>query len=68
MVQHDAIAMPEAFLGQWCVTMFADCTRPDAKTVMRQLPAWIAHYNEVHPHKALGYRSPREFIAAHARP
>src|SRR6266851_5078848 len=42
--------------------------RADAATVMRQLPAWIAHYNEVHPHKALGYRSPREFIAAHARP
>src|SRR5262249_4377248 len=34
--------------------------RPDAETVMRQLPAWIAHYNEVHPHKALGYRSPRD--------
>jgi hypothetical protein len=34
--------------------------RPDAETVMRQLPAWIAHYNEVHPHKALGYRS-RQF-------
>src|SRR5512132_235154 len=42
--------------------------RPDAETVMRQLPAWIAHHNEVHPHKALGYRSPREFITAHARP
>jgi putative transposase len=38
--------------------------RPDAQTVMRQLSAWITHYNEVHPHKALGYRSPREFIAA----
>ena len=38
---------------------------PDAQTVMRQLSAWINHYNEVHPHKALGYRSPREFIAAH---
>ena len=25
------------------------------------------HYNEVHPHKALGYHSPREFIAAHAK-
>jgi transposase InsO family protein len=25
--------------------------RPDAETVMRQLPAWIVHYNEVHPHK-----------------
>ena len=27
--------------------------RPDAETVMRQLPAWIAHYNEVHPHMVL---------------
>src|SRR5262249_61836221 len=42
--------------------------RPDAETVMRQLPAWMAHYAGVHPHTALGYRSPREFIAAHARP
>jgi putative transposase len=38
---------------------------PDAQTVMHQLSAWMNHYNEVHPHKALGYRSPREFIAAH---
>ena len=38
--------------------------RPNAVSVMRQLPSWIDHYNEVHPHKALGYRSPREFIAA----
>ncbi len=42
--------------------------RPDAETVLRQLPAWLAHYNEVHPHKALGYRSPREFIAAQSTP
>ena len=41
---------------------------PDAETVMHQLPAWISHYSEVHPHKALGYRSPREFIAAHESP
>jgi putative transposase len=41
---------------------------PDAKTVMHQLSTWINHYNEVHPHKALGYRSPREFIAAHGSP
>jgi Integrase core domain len=32
--------------------------RPDAKTVMRQLPAWIAHYNEVHPHKLSDIVSP----------
>lgn len=33
---------------------------PDAETVLRQLPGWLAHYNEVHPHKALGYRTPRK--------
>lgn len=37
--------------------------RPDARTVIEQLPGWLTHYNEVHPHRALGYRSPREFIA-----
>jgi putative transposase len=37
--------------------------RPDARTVMTQLPAWFEHYNAVHPHRALGCRSPREFIA-----
>jgi putative transposase len=35
---------------------------------MHQLSSWFAHYNEVHPHKALGYRSPREFIAARGNP
>ena len=37
--------------------------RPDAQTVIAQLPAWLDHYNKVHPHRALGYRSPRELIA-----
>jgi putative transposase len=41
---------------------------PDARTVMLQLSSWITHYNEVHPHKALGYPSPREFIAARGNP
>jgi putative transposase len=39
---------------------------PDAHTVLQLLPVWLAHYNEVHPHKALGYRSPREFMTARA--
>jgi putative transposase len=26
------------------------------------LPIWIDHYDHVHPHRALDYRSPREFI------
>ena len=29
--------------------------RPDAQTVLKQLPAWITDYNELHPRKALGY-------------
>ncbi len=41
---------------------------PDAETAMYQRSSWITHYNEVHPHKALGYRSPREFIATRGNP
>ena len=36
---------------------------PDARTVIDQLPGWFEHYNTVHLHRSLGYRSPREFIA-----
>lgn len=35
--------------------------RPDAASVLHQLDCWFEHYNSTHPHKALGYRSPREF-------
>lgn len=33
----------------------------DARTVMEQLPRWFDHYNEIHPHSALKYLSPRMF-------
>jgi putative transposase len=36
--------------------------KPNAQAVIDQLPIWLEHYNSVHPHRALGYRSPREFI------
>lgn len=42
--------------------------RPDAATVLQQLPTWIEDYNEVHPHKGLRMRSPREFIRAQSQP
>ena len=54
--------MAEAFVR----TLKRDYVRvnptPDARTVIEQLPRWLTYYNEVHPHKALGYRSPREYI------
>jgi putative transposase len=37
---------------------------PDAVAVIAALPGWFRHYNTVHPHRALRYRSPREFIAS----
>jgi putative transposase len=37
---------------------------PDAHSLISQLPAWFRHYNNVHPHKALRYRSPVKFIRA----
>jgi len=36
--------------------------RPDAVTVLAQLERWFTDYNEVHPHKGLKMKSPREFI------
>ena len=33
--------------------------------VLEQLPRWIEDYNEVHPHKGLKMRSPREYLAIH---
>lgn len=37
--------------------------RPDAISILQQLPAWFADYNAVHPHSGLRMLSPREFIA-----
>src|SRR5215218_4689817 len=56
--------MAEAFVR----TMKRDYARVSALTnaaaVIRLLPEWFAHYNTVHPHRALRYRSPREYIAS----
>jgi putative transposase len=60
--------MAEAFVRTFKRDYVAVNPLPDAKTVMLALPEWFAHYNELHPHRALGYRSPREFIAAQAAP
>ena len=42
--------------------------RPDADTVLARIGGWIADYNEHHPHRGLGMRSPREFIRAQTQP
>ena len=37
--------------------------KPAAQTIIAQIPGKPANYNEVHPYRTLGYRSPCEFIA-----
>ena len=39
--------------------------RPGATAVLAELDRWFEDYNEMHPHRALGMRSPRQFIRAH---
>jgi putative transposase len=53
--------MAEAFVKTIKRDYARVAVRPDAASVLRQLDFWFGHYNTVHPHKALGYRSPREF-------
>jgi putative transposase len=53
--------MAEAFVKTFKRDYALVSPRPDAASVLRQLDGWFEHYNTVHPHKALGYRSPREF-------
>lgn len=54
--------MAEAFVRTLKRDYVRISAKPDARTVIDQLPTWIDHYNHVHPHRSLGYRSPREFI------
>jgi putative transposase len=53
--------MAEAFVKTFKRDYARVSPRPDTAGVLRQLDGWFEHYNAVHPHKALGYRSPREF-------
>ena len=54
--------MAEAFIKTFKRDYVDIHHRPDAQTVMAQLPHWFDDYNEVHPHKGLNMLSPREFI------
>ena len=53
--------MAEAFVKTFKRDYARVNPRPDAGTVLRQLESWFEYYNTVHPHKSLGYRSPRGF-------
>ena len=54
--------MAEAFVKTFKRDYVSVNPIPDAETVIAQLPLWFEQYNTLHTHKALGYRSPREFL------
>jgi len=53
--------MSEAFVNTMRRDYFAGADLATAEAVLEQIPAWIADYNAVAPHSALGYRSPQQY-------
>ena len=56
--------MAESFVKTMKHNYVAYMDKPDAATALSRLAMAFEHYNERHPHKALKYRSPREFRRA----
>jgi putative transposase len=53
--------MSEAFVNTLKRDYVSGADRSDAATVLDQIPEWIADYNAIAPHSALGYRSPHQY-------
>lgn len=55
--------MAEAFVNTLKRDYVSGADRSDPETLLDQVAAWIADYNAVAPHSALGYRSPLQYRA-----
>ena len=53
--------MAESFVNTFKRDYVSRMDRSDASVVLRQMPAAFKHFNEIHPHSSLGYRSPTMF-------
>lgn len=53
--------MSEAFVNTLRRDYIAGADLSSAAAVLAQIPAWIADYNAVAPHSALGYLSPQQY-------
>ena len=62
MRSPESNGMAEAFVKTFKRDYVYVHDRPDVKTVLVQLDRWFTDYNELHPHKGLKMKSPREFI------
>nr|UMW97833.1 Transposase InsD for insertion element IS2 [Escherichia coli] len=70
--KHTAVRSPESngMAESFVKTMKRDyisiMPKPDGLTAAKNLAEAFEHYNEWHPHSALGYRSPREYLRQQA--
>ncbi|MFW2313059.1 IS3 family transposase [Klebsiella pneumoniae] len=70
--KHTAVRSPESngMAESFVKTMKRDyisiMPKPDGLTAVKNLAEAFEHYNEWHPHSALGYRSPREYLRRRA--
>ena len=53
--------MAERFVKTMKEDNIAFMLKPNVRTALHNLAVAIGHYNENHPHSALGYLSPREY-------
>lgn len=66
--KHTTVRSPESngMADSFVKTMKRDyisiMPKPDGLTAVKNLAEAFEHYNEWHPHSALGYRSPREYL------
>ncbi|EOC0168645.1 IS3 family transposase [Escherichia coli] len=70
--KNTAVRSPESngIAGSFVKTIKRDyisiIPKPDGLTAAKNLAEAFEHYNEWHPHSALGYRSPREYLRQRA--
>ena len=53
--------MSEAFVNTLKRDYVSGADRDSADAVLEAIPAWIADYNAIAPHSALGFRSPQQY-------
>jgi transposase InsO family protein len=53
--------MAESFVNSFKRDYVSQMDRSSAEAELAQLPDAFTHFNEVHPHSALKYQSPRMF-------
>ncbi|EPU0476673.1 IS3 family transposase [Escherichia coli] len=58
--------IPESFVKTIKRDYISIMPKPDGLTAAKNLAEAFEHYNEWHPHSALGYRSPREYLRQQA--